>query len=299
MEGVETGMDFKTQFVNCVVQAIAGVFSQALGAQWKVATSADDAGKFDAGSYLSIVSTISGKLQGTAALQVKNADAVRLAQLFLGEPPDGAGGLDDDRKEAVLELARQVTGVAATNMKPTFGEVGLQVSLSDSPSESAARSMLIASTDPDINLAFALEFNEALLASLSTQSNEATQEATGDEIPAEKEAVCIDRGNPERVMDVFLKASLRFGQCLLTLQDITDLNSGMIVELDRQVEEPVDLVIEDKVIARGRVVIVDGNYGLEVSEYLPFALPNSVKAVRQTQLRRGYPRHRAMVTQAG
>jgi flagellar motor switch protein FliN/FliY len=295
MEGVETGMDSKTQFVNCMAQAMADVFSQALRAKWNVAPSADDAGKFDAGSYLSIVLTASGKLQGTTIWQVKNTDAVRLSQLFLGEPPDEASALDDDRKEAVLELVRQVTGVAATNMKPVFGEVGLQVGLADSPSESAARAMLIASTDPDINLAFALEFNQALLASLSTQS----KEVTDGEIPPEKEAICIDRRDPERVMDVFLRASLRFGQCSLSLRDITDLNAGTIVELDRQVEEPVDLVIENKVIARGRVVIVDGNYGLEVTEYLPLELPNPVKAVRQTQLRRGYPGHRAMVTQAG
>jgi flagellar motor switch protein FliN/FliY len=46
------------------------------------------------------------------------------------------------------------------------------------------------------------------------------------------------------------------------------LNTGAIVELDREVEEPADLLLGEKVIARGQVVIVDGNYGLRITEVL-------------------------------
>ena len=50
----------------------------------------------------------------------------------------------------------------------------------------------------------------------------------------------------------------------MLLKDILELCSGSVVELDRRVEEPVDLLIDDRLIAQGEVVIVGGNYGLRV-----------------------------------
>jgi flagellar motor switch protein FliN/FliY len=47
---------------------------------------------------------------------------------------------------------------------------------------------------------------------------------------------------------------------------VLELTSGSVIELDRQVDEPVELLLDGKVIARGRAVIVDGNYGLRVTE---------------------------------
>lgn len=72
----------------------------------------------------------------------------------------------------------------------------------------------------------------------------------------------------ERVIDVPLHVMLRFGQRHLTLREVLALTTGSLVELDRQVEEPVDLVLGDRLIARGEVVIVDGNYGLRVTEVI-------------------------------
>jgi flagellar motor switch protein FliN/FliY len=50
------------------------------------------------------------------------------------------------------------------------------------------------------------------------------------------------------------------------LREILDLNAGSVIELDRDVQEPADLLLGDKIIARGQVVIVDGNYGIRITE---------------------------------
>jgi flagellar motor switch protein FliN/FliY len=60
--------------------------------------------------------------------------------------------------------------------------------------------------------------------------------------------------------------SLRFGVRQLPLRDVLELSSGSVVELDRQVDDPVELLLDGRVIARGEAVIVDGNYGLRVTE---------------------------------
>jgi hypothetical protein len=48
-----------------------------------------------------------------------------------------------------------------------------------------------------------------------------------------------------------------------------ELDAGAVVEQDRQVQEPVDLLLAGRLIARGEVVVVDGNYGLRVLEIVP------------------------------
>lgn len=69
-----------------------------------------------------------------------------------------------------------------------------------------------------------------------------------------------------RVLDVPLAVTLRFGQREMRLHEVLQLNTGMLVELDQQVDEPVNLMLGERVIARGEVVIVEGNYGLRVTE---------------------------------
>jgi flagellar motor switch protein FliN len=70
----------------------------------------------------------------------------------------------------------------------------------------------------------------------------------------------------ELLLDVELDAALRFGSRELPLAEILDLGPGDVVQLDRQVAEPVDLIVADKIVARGEVVLVNGYFGLRVTE---------------------------------
>jgi flagellar motor switch protein FliN len=70
----------------------------------------------------------------------------------------------------------------------------------------------------------------------------------------------------ELLLDVELEASLRFGAREMPLGEILDLGPGDVVELDRHITDPVDLIVGDKIVARGEVVLVNGNFGLRVTE---------------------------------
>jgi flagellar motor switch protein FliN/FliY len=70
----------------------------------------------------------------------------------------------------------------------------------------------------------------------------------------------------ERLLDAELEVALSFGGRQLMLKEILDLNPGSVVELDHHVQDPVDLRIGGKTIARGEVVVVEGNYGLRITE---------------------------------
>ena len=70
-------------------------------------------------------------------------------------------------------------------------------------------------------------------------------------------------------MDVDLAVTIRVGSRRLLLREILDLDPGAVIELDRQVSEPVDMLLDGRIIARGEVVVLDGNYGLRVTEVGP------------------------------
>ena len=50
------------------------------------------------------------------------------------------------------------------------------------------------------------------------------------------------------------------------LREIGELRSGSVIELDKYVQDPAELMLGDRVVARGEAVVVDGNYGLRVTE---------------------------------
>jgi flagellar motor switch protein FliN/FliY len=68
------------------------------------------------------------------------------------------------------------------------------------------------------------------------------------------------------LMEIELDATLQFGSRELPLKDVLALSLGDVLELNRHVNEPVDLVVGDRIVARGEVVVVDGNFALLVTE---------------------------------
>lgn len=70
----------------------------------------------------------------------------------------------------------------------------------------------------------------------------------------------------ELFRDIELDATLQFGSREMLLREVLELGPGDVVELDRHVSEPVDLVVGDRIVARGEVVVMNGNFALRVTE---------------------------------
>lgn len=97
--------------------------------------------------------------------------------------------------------------------------------------------------------------------------------------PQGADPLVTDSVNLGLLLDVELNVTLRFGQRQLTLREVLELTGGSVVELDRQVEEPVELLLDGKIIARGEAVVVDGNYGLRVTEVMQ-PIPDAMLKLR-------------------
>jgi flagellar motor switch protein FliN/FliY len=68
------------------------------------------------------------------------------------------------------------------------------------------------------------------------------------------------------LLDVELDATIRFGERELPLREILAMKGGSVIELDRRLDEPAELLVAGKLIARGEVVVVDECFGLRVTE---------------------------------
>ncbi|MBI4875834.1 MAG: flagellar motor switch protein FliN [Acidobacteria bacterium] len=81
-------------------------------------------------------------------------------------------------------------------------------------------------------------------------------------------AGCATTGAPvgDLLLDIELPVSVSFGRAKLPLKDVLRLSLNSLIELDRRLDDPVEVLVDDRVIARGEVVSVDGNYGVRILE---------------------------------
>ena len=73
-------------------------------------------------------------------------------------------------------------------------------------------------------------------------------------------------GNLAVLMDVELPVSIRFGETEMILEEIVKLGIGSVIELNAGIEQPVDLIVNNRILARGEIVTVDGFYGVRITE---------------------------------
>ncbi len=70
----------------------------------------------------------------------------------------------------------------------------------------------------------------------------------------------------ESIYDVPVKVTAVLGKTRMNIADLMSLDAGSIIELDRRVGEPIDLYVNDRLIARGELVMVDGVLGVTMTE---------------------------------
>ena len=244
------------KFANAFAESFAESLTLKLGTPWVLKTleDADPAKPTEPVVHFRLSAT--GGLQGECFVAFEEAQAIKFGSTLPDQPGSALG---DAQGEALTEIIVSAMEGVSASLSDQFGAVTFKVDrVEDVRLEEMLAVPLEVSSEEKAETPVLLYFNEELLASLSS-SNEGRPSAK-----AKKST--IDPSNLQLVMDVELNVSLRFGQCQLPLRDVLDLTSGSVIELDRDVDDPVELLLDGKVIARGEAVIVDGNYGLRVTE---------------------------------
>ena len=234
----------------------------------------------------------SGKLAGDQAFQFSALDGVRMAQMLMSEPVDAAVEINEGHRDALSELFRQFAGVVATACKAKYGgavEFQLESALPPTWQPASWATWIFAA--PQLaplqwKLLISTELHAALQAANAKTAQTPAPEAAAPPsaappaasqppvnpapaAAANASAAPAANGatpNLDLLLEVELDASLRFGQREMLLREILELRPGSVVELNRQLQEPAELLVGGRIIARGEVVIVDGNYGLRITD---------------------------------
>ncbi|HUK54705.1 MAG TPA: FliM/FliN family flagellar motor switch protein [Candidatus Binatia bacterium] len=214
----------------------------------------------------------SGALRGGFTFLVSRACAARIAQFLRGEAAGGSAAGGAEPGDACGEFFRQVAGLAATDSAELAGgtvEYHHQVDETSAAAAAWITGWRIAGTGEEpleIRLALDGELVESLREKAEGGIAAPEAAAPAPAAPGAPTAPAVTEANLGILLDVVLDASLRFGQKQLLLKEVLELRPGSIVELDRQVQDPAELLVAGRVIARGEVVVVDGNYGLRITE---------------------------------
>jgi flagellar motor switch protein FliN/FliY len=191
----------------------------------------------------------------------------------------GSDSGDENPPGAYQELLGQAAGFLGTAASAKLKKVvRLDAPTACSPlaADEAALGIEFLFRIAETNHLLALVPNVSMLAAIAAAvQGKASQEEPAEAAP-KAGPVSSDKGggpvlsqnaqyNLELLLEVELDLSVSFGETVLPLQDVLKLASGSIVELNRSAADPVDLLVNNSVIARGEVVVVDGNYGVRVT----------------------------------
>lgn len=77
--------------------------------------------------------------------------------------------------------------------------------------------------------------------------------------------------NLEILLDIPVKLSVELGSCFMPMREVLQLGVGSVVQLDKVADAPVDLYVNQKLVARGEVVVVEDRFGIKVTEIIGLA----------------------------
>jgi flagellar motor switch protein FliN/FliY len=252
---IQTNQRAARAFAGGFAASLAESLTQAAGAQWTLEVLEGPDLSTQQGQAIHYRITLEGELRGSLFVEIVELDARELASKITGAPVPAFG---DQHAEALEKALSSATAAMAASSN----QYGAFTCAVERVTGLAFGGMLLvpltASEAEQSAMPVTLYFDGQLLSELAVHAPV--------EVAAEDQKSSVDPLNLGLVMDVELSVSLRFGQRQLPLHEVLELGSGSVIELDRQVDDPVELLLDGKVIARGEAVIVDGNYGLRVTE---------------------------------
>ena len=74
--------------------------------------------------------------------------------------------------------------------------------------------------------------------------------------------------NLDVLLDVPIKLSVELGSCFMPMKDLLNMNVGSVIQLDKVADAPVDLYVNQKLVARGEVVVVEDRFGIKITEII-------------------------------
>jgi flagellar motor switch protein FliN len=248
-------------YLDCWTGAATALFQQALAGEPELVESLP---KPMAPGSFGFAATVDGDMAGRFAVVL---DATILDSPLVGEGMDQKAGWAELLREVAESAVGELLAAAGKKCRiekfePTDGESTVSRAFQ---LKSGDRAWTILVRD-EVRAPQAVKAEPVIKPGSSINPDPIIKPELGNAAAAPPPPAQALSAGVELLLDVELEATLRFGCREMPLGEILDLGPGDVVQLDRHITDPVDLIVGDKIVARGEVVLVNGNFGLRVTE---------------------------------
>lgn len=249
------------ELAQAIVEEMAAVAASMLGGEPAIETEEEGLS-----SIWAMHMSASGPLVGSLTLGITSEDASKLAGLVMGfdEPP-----AEDIVTDSLQEMAQQVASAVSVKHGPPLKVVvsGPVESVPAAPGGSEWSAVVLGELRTRLVIWYDLSEAQASAAPPTpTPRAEAPAQIPVLAAPVRPVVPSSAPNNLDLILDIELPLWVRFGETAMTLQALTKLGPGTTLDLERSPDDPVDVMVNNTVIARGEVVVVAGNYGVRVTE---------------------------------
>lgn len=218
----------------------------------------------------------SGEGSGEIAVVTPVAMATSLADMMLGGEGAKKDTMSGDDIDAIKEINSNIFGAISTSLNAQKDLPKLNFACTKA--EFITQNMDLSRFDKAFIFEFSLEPIHSAFVILATADfvnlfenaeKAAATPAPEKSSPAQGAAPTLtatEFKNINMILDVCLSVKVRIGQKRMLLKDVIAMDIGSVIELNQLANDPLDILVDDKVIAKGEVVIVDGNFGIQITD---------------------------------
>ncbi len=260
-------------FAKLWSDAMSAVLGQIASTPFPIELTSEDGMLAGAAGDVHLTITAAGAARGEMTLRVPGVPALSLVKIFTGTESPGPEPSADDRT-ALEELFRQIAGHVVTNARHKGLEIQLTTVLGEAPTWSpGGMGWFRSPANARQQIQIEWKLSSALASALTTNWQEpegakAMARPAAETVPMREIKSADFPAKLDLLMDVELDVVLRLGGRTILLKEILDLGAGSVVELDRNIQDEADLFLDGRLIARGEVVAVEGNFGVRITEIL-------------------------------
>ena len=224
--------------------------------------------------------SVSGDVDASAMIALTPNLATTLSDMMMGEEESDRDEVTEDDLDAAKEIVSNIFGAIGNSLSAQKEMPVLSFNIdsiesvdenNDVSLEAFSKMFVYNFTMDSLNslLMFIVDekLDSAMFGEESTEvASSEVATSSFDNEPLESVSLNDDElSNISLIMDVKLPVKVRIGKKKMLLKDVLNMDIGSVIELNQLANDPLDILVDDHVIAEGEVVIVDGNFGVQIT----------------------------------
>lgn len=222
---------------------------------------------------------ISGDINAHAMVALPPNLSTSLSDMMMGEEPSDREDVSDDDIDATKEIVSNIFGAIANALSSqkelpvlsfSIDKIELIADDAEVSLETFSKMYVYKFSLASVNSLLMFIIDEELENILSGSSikEEVNTSNTSEKTSYSNEEVQLSQeemSNIALIMDVKLPVRVRIGKKRMLLKDVLNMDIGSVIELNQLANDPLEILVDNHVVAQGEVVIVDGNFGVQIT----------------------------------